>query len=536
MNWTDKTVIKFLSATATALAVATMPKLGGSQAVPPIPPNQIGAQALPSVDGDPAKGLLLDHLIALQPDTVLHVDENHPQAKDETNPGTRDLPWKTIKHAAKTLRAGQAAHVHTGTYQEDNIVPDAAGEKNKPIWIMAAPGQQVVILGDSAKSATFMILNKNWWIVDGFEINASGQKGQAIRVEDAAHVMVKNVNVHHGVAGAAVALVRAKDAIVTDSRIHEYTPLPNSQDSHGVSVTSGAERVLVQRIDSWGNIGDSVQCAGGGDPDTVPGPSPRDVTIRDSRFGNTHPDSSRTPRPRDWENAVDIKSCRGVSILRNKMFGFRPAESTAPGGAAVVVHYNADSVRIQGNRFWNNGLAASIGSAQNCCVGSVAVHRNLIFDGSAEGNAAGGGIRIGPTDVKKQAEAWVTNNTLAFIPNYGVRIGDDGPVKNPFIMNNIFMNVGGLALSIQHFPPPHQPSVTSDRNLFFMARRPRNWPYDQTSIFDQNPMFIDNPRINDFYTKDDSPTRDVAIPTGEPFDGDGLDIGFLESPPGGPNQ
>jgi len=35
-----------------------------------------------------------------------HVDQSHPQASDN-NPGTTDLPFKTINHAAQLLQPGE---------------------------------------------------------------------------------------------------------------------------------------------------------------------------------------------------------------------------------------------------------------------------------------------------------------------------------------------------------------------------------------------------------------------------------------------
>lgn len=498
---------------------------------PPIPPARIGAQAAPTVEGRP----LLEHVAGLQPTTIFHVNANAANA-DDNNPGTAQAPWRTIRKAVRTLGPGQAAHVHTGTYREDELRTANAGDKDRPIWLMEAPGEEAVILGDPARSASFLVVERDWWVVDGFEIDADGQRGQAIRFENSRYTVARNLDVHQGRANAAVVFWGAWDAVLLASRVHEYTRTDTAgrlQDSHGVLIIPttqrASERVLVQSIDSWGHSGDSVQCAGGSDAGGADLPLPRDITVVGSRFGNTHPDPARTPRPRDRENAVDIKSCQAVSILRNKMFGYRPAES-APGGAAVVVHYNADNIRIQGNRFWDSGLAASVGSASNCCVGSIAFHRNLVFDLAVEGGGRGGAFRAGPTDAAKGAEVWVTSNTFFNVPAYGVRLGDDGPIQRAVILNNILTQVGGLALDVRQLPPPGGANVESDRNLFFQARLPQGWLHDRGSIVGQDPLFVDDPRANDFYTKPCSPARDAAVPTGEPFQGGGLDIGFLENP------
>jgi hypothetical protein len=57
-----------------------------------------------------------------------------------------------------------------------------------------------------------------------------------------------------------------------------------------------------------------------------------------------------------------------------------------------------------------------------------------------------------------------------------------------------------------------------------------NRPYDKASFID-NPMFVNLPRYNDFYTQQGSKARDNAAQTPEQVAvcGNGPDIGFLES-------
>ncbi|MDQ1328719.1 MAG: Right handed beta helix region, partial [Candidatus Poribacteria bacterium] len=42
-----------------------------------------------------------------------HVAQMHPKA-DDNNPGTDELPWKTIQKSAETLRHGDAVIIHNG--------------------------------------------------------------------------------------------------------------------------------------------------------------------------------------------------------------------------------------------------------------------------------------------------------------------------------------------------------------------------------------------------------------------------------------
>ncbi|MDQ3912308.1 MAG: C40 family peptidase [Actinomycetota bacterium] len=310
--------------------------------------------------------------------------------------------------------------------------------------------------------------------------------------------------------------------------MHEYswTEADGSpKDSHGLLIYRYSKRILVKGNDSWGHTGDDLQCV---DEDGMPSADdPSDITIEGNRYGNTYPGG--TLRTRTRENAIDIKTCHNVTVRKNKMFGFRPV-GTAPGGAALVAHVKADKVLVEQNRFWDNGIVASLGSKENGGVGSVVFRRNLIFDSSTESGGKGGGVRVGPAT---RFEAY--HNTFHNVPAYAMSLGYDldpsASVDHAVLINNMVAEAGS---AIQIYAP-NVPDLTSDRNLFWNAPLPSGWQYDRTSVF-KDPMFVDDPRNNDYYTKSGSPARDVALH--EPMFVDtansnycdaGPDIGFLES-------
>jgi hypothetical protein len=467
-------------------------------------PSQIGAQAQSDLS-----------FLSRTPTQIYHV----ATSGSDTNPGTRELPWKTIRKAATTLGPGQAAYVHTGTYYE-RITTTNPGTSSAPIWLMEAPGENVVIKGTGSSGGPFVRITQPYWIVDGFEIDAGGSFAHAVRFDGTNHAVARNIDAHHGIGNAAIVFYKSQDAALLNSKVHEYTWTEadgSPKDSHGVAVYRDSKRILVKDNNSWGHTGDDLQCL---DEDGVSSADdPADITIEGNRYGNTHPDVNRTPRPRTYENAVDIKTCDNVTVRGNKMFGFR-------GGAALVAHMNADRVLAEKNRFWDNGIAASLGSQQNCCLGSVAFRRNLVFESTTLSGGRGGGVRVGPA---RRFEAY--HNTFHKIPAYAMRLGDDGRVDQAVLMNNIVAEAGS---AIQVYAP-NVPNLTSDRNLFWNAPLPSGWQYDRTSVF-KDPMFIDDPRNNDFYTKPGSPARDVALheprfvdPANSDYCDAGPDIGFLES-------
>jgi len=73
---------------------------------------------------------------------IYYVDQNHPQASDE-NPGTEELPWKTLIHGCAQLKAGDTLLVKDGVYYstttdlwvKPGIRPVNSGTETNPIII-----------------------------------------------------------------------------------------------------------------------------------------------------------------------------------------------------------------------------------------------------------------------------------------------------------------------------------------------------------------------------------------------------------------
>ncbi len=472
--------------------------------------TQVGARQVPSAA-----------FANVAPQQVFHV----AVSGNDANPGTQAQPWRTIGKAVRTLGPGQAAYVHGGTYQERLSIQSASrdGTASAPIRLQAAPGETVYLRGGDGKGGPMLRWSRAYWVVSGFRIDAAGSSALGVHFENARNAVLENCDVTGGVAPNAVVLSASTDIVIRNNTIHDYRFGPG-QDSHGVLVLPGSQRVLIQGNHSWGNAGDSFQCQG---PDTGgPGATPIDITVEKNRYHEDH------------ENAIDIKSCSRVTVRNNKFFSYR-ASPTAPQGTVMVVHYSASDILIEGNRIWNSGRALSLGGVMvwNTPVTNVVIRRNLVFDQTTERNSAGDGFRIGTSRGVK-----LYNNTFANIPHFGIKVGDGdrGPSASTEVFNNIFFDTG-RALDVWL---PGTTGLVSEKNLLFNEVRPTvvrmtgelvplsQWRsrtgQDQTSIV-ANPLFIDNPRYNDYFTRPGSPARDVAIPTGDWACGDGTDLGFLES-------
>jgi len=447
--------------------------------------------------------------------------------------GTATQPWRTINYAVNRLRPGEAAYVHAGTYFERVIIGSLAtnGTATAPIHLMAAPGEaRPVLRGGDAKSGSMLRIQRSYWVVSGFDIQVAGSQVHGARFEGAHFSVVRDSEVSGGTGPAGVVFHSgATDVGFLRNKVHHFTW--DTQDSHGILVLPDTARIVIQDNESWGNGGDSFQCQG---PDVATGTAlPTDIFVENNRFHE------------DRENAVDIKTCDRITLRGNKFYGYRPA-ATAPQGAAVVIHMSARRILVEGNRLWNNGRGLSLGGVQVWPepVTDVIVRRNLVFDSTTLNGGTGDGLRVGTS-----RRVRIHHNTLAFLPINGITVGDgdNGPAEAVEVHNNIIYSVP-RAMDLRLY---NTVGFKSDRNLAYhpalqVAFRVNNY---QTTLSGwrsscgqdassrvADPLFVAEPRVNDFYTQPGSPARDAALPLLIPAPvlngevcGTGSDLGLLES-------
>lgn len=66
---------------------------------------------------------------------------------DDTNPGSRELPFKTISHALSIVKAGETVTIRGGTYREGQLQFTHNGQAGRPIVVRSADGERVIIDG-----------------------------------------------------------------------------------------------------------------------------------------------------------------------------------------------------------------------------------------------------------------------------------------------------------------------------------------------------------------------------------------------------
>ena len=74
------------------------------------------------------------------------VAQQHPNASDE-NPGTAEMPLKTINRAAQLAKAGEQVMVYSGVYRETVRPKNSGSSEDKMIGYTVAPGEKVIVSG-----------------------------------------------------------------------------------------------------------------------------------------------------------------------------------------------------------------------------------------------------------------------------------------------------------------------------------------------------------------------------------------------------
>lgn len=106
----------------------------------------------------------------------------------DSGPGTQTNPWRTINHAAQTMKAGDTTYVMSGTYTE-NVSFRNSGTASAPITLRALPGSTPIIANSTSNAIT--VSSKSYIVIDGLTIE--GPIGKCIYVSWSSNITVKGI-------------------------------------------------------------------------------------------------------------------------------------------------------------------------------------------------------------------------------------------------------------------------------------------------------------------------------------------------------
>jgi hypothetical protein len=451
---------------------------------------------------------------------------------NDAHAGTQAAPWRTIQHAADTVRAGGTVEVRGGVYEELLTLTASGNATDGYITFRSYPGETAVLDAEhftpQGRSAVVTIHNKSYVRVEGFEIRnfRTAEHRLAplgISVMGAgSHIELLNNNVHHieqtfngrdapgrGGNGFGIAVYGTdattpiSELVIEGNEVHHLKT--GSSESLVVNGNVTHFRIAHNVVHDNNNIGIDV-----------------------IGFERTAPDP-----------AVD--QARDGVVSGNLVYNI-----TSRGNPAYGNDENSDGIYVDGgtrilieqNVIHDVDFGIELASEhRNRATSYVIARNNLIYHGHTAGVSIGGyAPERGVTD-----HCTVVNNTLYENDRSGTGSGEfqmQYNMTNDIFANNI-VEAGPACLMIVNKsrfaskPPP----VVIDHNLYDCASGAQAslWgapsgrvtgfdPYVQSTESDRhsrflNPAFVDAPR--DFHLRSDSP----AIAAGAT---DGLPVGELD--------
>jgi hypothetical protein len=145
----------------------------GVYTAPSTLPNVASATVTAVSKADPSKSATAVITLVTQPATG-HSYYVSPSGKD-SNPGTFTQPWRTVQHAANTVRAGDTVYARRGVYNEVVTVKSSGSAAAGFITFSSYAGE-VAILDGTGKPikggqwGLFSIPSQSYVVINGFEI------------------------------------------------------------------------------------------------------------------------------------------------------------------------------------------------------------------------------------------------------------------------------------------------------------------------------------------------------------------------------
>ena len=137
----------------------------------------------------------------------------------DSNPGTLESPWRTIRHAAETMEAGDGVQIREGTYNE-NVRTQNSGAEGAYIVYAAYPGETPIIDG------TGVTETQNGFIIVDSYIRLHGLvirnwNDAAVWAENAGYLEITDCEVYDVVYGIGVA-DGTHDFLLQNVLIHDF--------------------------------------------------------------------------------------------------------------------------------------------------------------------------------------------------------------------------------------------------------------------------------------------------------------------------
>lgn len=499
--------------------------------------------------------VLAGNYIAGWAQTDLYVSTN---GKD-SNPGTIELPLRTIQHAADIAKPGTTVYLREGSYCQQLAIKTSGNAEQGFITFRNQPGEQAVLDGKcltppEGNTSMIELANVSFVRVQGLEVrnyrtsdNRSAPWG--IRVfGGGSHIEILQNNVHHiqqNYFGRRVAAANRAAAngfgigiYGTDAKTPISDLIIDGNDVHHLKTGSSESLVVNGNVSGFRITKNHVH-------------DNSNIGIDVIGFEGTAPDPA-VDRARD--GVVSENSVYDITTRGNPAYGDGPDSDGiyVDGGTRILIERNIVHDVDYGIELASEHLQGN--------TSHVIARNNLVYSCHAAGFSIGGyDLKRGITE-----DTTIVNNTLYANDTWNTGVGEF--LMQFYMRNNVFKNniiyVGkhGRALvSKSARMDGGTPTVVLDHNLYYFSSAPKavKWGYDKKefSTFEDyvaatgndqhsrfaDPQFVD-PASNDFHLQADSPARSSGDNLGARLVGDQdldgrprlkgttIDIGCYETP------
>jgi len=446
----------------------------------------------------------------------------------DSNPGTQTAPWRTVQHAADTVRAGSTVNVRGGVYEELVSIKASGNATDGYITFRSYPGETAVLdaehFAPDGRSGILTIHDKSYVRIEGFEIRNFRTAEHrltplGISVMGAgSHLELLKNNVHHieqnfngrdapgrGGNGFGIAVYG------TDAKIPISELVIDGNEVHHLKTGSSESLVVNGNVTTFHITHNVVH-------------DNNNIGIDIIGFERTAPDP-----------AVD--QARDGVVSGNLVYNI-----TSRGNPAYGNDENSDGIYVDGgtrilieqNVIHDVDFGIELASEhQNRATSYVIARNNLIYHCHTAGVSIGG---YAPERGRTE-HCTVVNNTLHDNDTSGTGSGEFQMQWN--MANNIFEN------NIVHAGPSclitvnksqfetNQPPVTIDHNLYYCASGAKASAWKEFSATvtgfdrdvqstgnDRNSRFLDphfvDAAAKDFHLQSDSPALAAGTTDGVP--------------------
>jgi hypothetical protein len=447
---------------------------------------------------------------------------------DDSNPGTQAAPWRTVQHAADTVRAGSTVNVRGGIYEELLNIKTSGNATDGFITFRSYPGETAVLDAEhfvpGGRSAIVTIHDKSYLRVEGFEIRNYHTAEHrltplGISVMGAgSHIELLKNNVHHieqtfdgrdgpghGANGFGIAVYGTdaktpiSELVIDGNEVHHLKT--GSSESLVVNGNVTNFRITHNVVHDNNNIGIDVI----GFEHTAPDPAvdqARDGVVSGNLVYNIH--SRGNPAYQNEENSDGIYVDGGTRIL------------------------------IEQNVMHDDDFGIELASEHKDRATSYIIARNNLISHCHTAGVSIGGYapERGHTD-----HSTVVNNTLYDNDTSGTGSGEfqmQWNMSNDIFANNIVYAGARCIITLNKSQlDKNHPPVSIDHNLYYCAAgaKASTWgetsgnetgfdKYVESSGNDRHSRFLD-PRFvdeaaKDFHLQTDSPALSAGTSDGVP--------------------